>query len=888
LHSEIGGYFAMIRPDVTHYHILEKLGEGGMGVVYKARDTSLDRFVAIKFLPRNPDAERRARFVQEAKAASGLNHPNIVTVHEFGAADGEDFMVMEFIKGRTLGALIGSDGMKPADALKYSVQVTEALAAAHNAGIVHRDLKPGNIMVTDSGLVKVLDFGLAKLTEASPQLDSLDTRTAAGMVVGTAAYMSPEQAEAGPVDPRSDIFSFGAVFYEMLTGRQAFGRASRVATLTAVVHEDPPALSQTGRPVPREIERVVQRCLRKDPAERYQHMADLGIALQDLKEDSESGRISGPGPAAAPSHKPRRLLWAALGASVALAALGAWLWIGRRGPVAPEPNSVVRLTSDTGLTFSPSLSADGKLVAYASDRARRDTDIYVQQVLGRGPALRLTDDPADDYQPSISPDGAKVAFRSDRDGGGIYEVSTFGGPARLLVPHAYYPRYSPDGSRLLYWTGEPQSDLGGRNWIMPAEGGPAAEVASGWLAGPAIWAPDGSHVLALAGHVLKADVFLCPIGGPPRLSEAAMPMHARELAVQGMGSVSADYQFLASAGTAQTFGIWRVKLDPRTWRPVSAEQLTSGTGYDFEPSAAAGNVAFTSGVIRIDLWSIPLGNAGGEPDVLTKSDARIRFQARISGDGRKVVSLVWNARDTDVEVRDMQTGAAQLLTSGPETDTYALFSADGKTVAFSRNGGLYRVPVNGGTPEKIVDDAGVPCSWTPDGRFIVASRTTAATATLELIDVEARRIRPLFEHAKWRLYQPNVSPDGKWLAFNANEEPESHIYLAPFRGEQVAPESEWIPLATGSHHEDKPRWSPDGSTLYFTAILDGHRCIWSRKLDPVTRRPVGDAVPVMHFHSQRRSLGNLAEMEMGVGGGRLVVNVTEATGNIWLTRLPSN
>jgi Tol biopolymer transport system component/predicted Ser/Thr protein kinase len=886
LHSEFGGYFAMIRPDVTHYRMVEKLGEGGMGVVYKALDTSLDRFVAVKFLPRNPDAERRARFVQEAKAASALNHPNIVTVHEFGAADGEDFMVMEFIKGRTLAALVGSDGMKPADALKYSVQVAEALAAAHKAGIVHRDLKPGNIMVTDSGLVKVLDFGLAKLTEASPHLDSLETRTAAGTVVGTAAYMSPEQAEGTPVDARSDIFSFGAVLYEMLTGTQAFARASRVATLAAVVHEDPPALSQVGRTVPREIERVVQRCLNKDPAERYQHMADLWIALQDLKEDSDSGRISGPGPAAAPSHKPARMLWAALGAVVALAGLSAWLWLGRRGPAAPEANSVVRLTSDTGLTGNPSLSADGKLVAYASDRAGLDTDIYVQQVRGRGPALRVTDDPADDYQPSMSPDGSKVAFRSDRDGGGIYEVSTFGGQARLLVPRAYYPRYSPDGSRLLYWTGEPQSNVGGHNWIMPADGGPASEVAAGWLAGPAIWTPDGSHVLSMAGPMSAADVFLCPIGGPPRLSGATMTMQALGLAVLGVGSISADRQLLVSAGTAQTFSIWRLKLDPRTWQPVSAQQLTSGTQYDLEPSAAAGSVAFTSGAIRINLWSIPLGKAGGEPDVLTKSDTRMRFNARLSADGRKVVSLVWNARDTDVEVRDLETGTAQLLTSGPETDSYALFSPDGETVAFMRNRDLYRVPVNGGPAEMIVADSGAPSSWTPDGKFIVTSRSGSGTATLELADLAARRNLPLLRHPKWRLYQPNVSPDGKWMAFNANEEPESHIYLSPFRGERMASESEWVPLATGSHHEDKPRWSPDGNTLYFTAILDGHRCIWSRKLDPVTRRPVGDVAAVAHFHSQRRSLGNLSDMEMGVGGGRLVVNVTEATGNIWVAKLP--
>jgi serine/threonine protein kinase len=297
---------SMIGRAISHYEIIEKIGEGGMGVVYRARDTHLDRFVAIKVLPPEKLSvlDRKRRFVQEARTASALNHPNIVHIYDIDQQDGVDYISMEYVEGRTLGETTGRQGLKLSEALKYAIQIADGLAGAHAAGIVHRDLKPGNVMVTTEGRVKVLDFGLAKLIEtaAGPEDETDTTRqsTALGMVVGTAAYMSPEQAEGKTVDARSDIFSFGSVFYEMLTGRTAFRRDTPSLTLAAILHVEPPPLPAE---IPEEIERFILRCLRKDPARRFQTMADLKVTLEEIKKESESGTLAPSPRAVAKSRK---------------------------------------------------------------------------------------------------------------------------------------------------------------------------------------------------------------------------------------------------------------------------------------------------------------------------------------------------------------------------------------------------------------------------------------------------------------------------------------------------------------------------------------------------------------------------------------------------------
>ncbi len=318
----------MVGRTVSHYQIVERLGAGGMGEVYKARDTHLDRFVAIKVLnpDKVPDPQRKARFVQEAKAASALNHPNIVHIYDIGTDEGVDFIAMEYVVGKALDELIPRTGMRLGEALKIAAQVADALARAHEAGIVHRDVKPSNLMLDEHGVVKVVDFGLAKLIEEAQASEDATTctvpvKTGEGAIVGTVAYMSPEQAEGKPLDGRSDIFSFGAVLYEMVTGRRAFSGDTAVSTLAAVIKDHPKPLGDVAPETPRDLEKLISRCLQKQPDRRWQAMSDLRVALSELREESESGDRQA---AKSPAQGRGWWRWAVL-AALLLVFAGAWL-----------------------------------------------------------------------------------------------------------------------------------------------------------------------------------------------------------------------------------------------------------------------------------------------------------------------------------------------------------------------------------------------------------------------------------------------------------------------------------------------------------------------------------------------------------------------------------
>src|SRR5262245_37100036 len=403
---------SLIGQQLGSYQILSLLGAGGMGVVYKGRDTRLNRSVAIKVLPRDKmsDPERKRRFVQEAKAASALNHPNIITIHDIGGESGVDFIVMEYVAGKTLDQRIPRKGMRLNEALTLAVQMADALAKAHSAGIIHRDLKPTNVMVTDQGFVKVLDFGLAKLTEVSESGEdgtrTLQSQTEEGMIIGTLSYMSPEQAEGKRLDARSDIFSFGSVLYEMFTGRRAFQGETKASTIAAILKEEPKPAGQITEALPKELERVITRCLRKDRERRTQHLDDVKLALLELKEESDSGTLL-----AAPPAKPtasRSLVWGS-GLLVLLIIAGLAVWFLRsrtkRQDVFP---TIVPLTTYAGMEFNPSFSPDGNQVAFSWNGEKQDNfDIYLK-LIGLGEPFRLTKDPADDYSPAWSPDGRSI------------------------------------------------------------------------------------------------------------------------------------------------------------------------------------------------------------------------------------------------------------------------------------------------------------------------------------------------------------------------------------------------------------------------------------------------------------------------------------------------
>ena len=509
-----------------HYRLEEKLGQGGMGIVYRAVDTHLDRPVAIKVLPMLflADPERTKRFVQEAKAASALNHPNVVTIHDISNSDGIDFIAMEYVEGKPLSELI-SPKMGLAEALRYSTQIADALAAAHAAGVVHRDVKPANIMITPRGMVKLLDFGLAKLTE--PDADSSDRPTSRlGMVIGTPSYMSPEQVAGKPVDWRSDIFSFGCVFYEMVTGRAAFLEDTEFDTLVAVESSDAIPVSQLTRGVPPDIDRLIRLCLRKDPAKRFQSAHDLKIALEDLNENPvEHTQVSAPATVFRGARFRKRLAAGAAGVLIIVAAVFAGTWLFE--PASAPPGQPRLFTGYPGIEAEPAFSPDGKQLAFVWNGQSQDNyDIYVKPVRS-GFRRQLTTSGARDHSPAWAPDGRQLAFLRESAGGHkLLVVPAGGGPERELATSkaagiAMGLAWHPDGKTIAFVDKVSLSEASGISLFSIDTRRKRALTTPPALSGDdsyPVFSPDGTQLAFIRNldgqgvvHVVAAS------GGEPRL-----------------------------------------------------------------------------------------------------------------------------------------------------------------------------------------------------------------------------------------------------------------------------------------------------------------------------------------------------------------------------------
>jgi Tol biopolymer transport system component/tRNA A-37 threonylcarbamoyl transferase component Bud32 len=786
----------MIGRTLSHYEITEKLGEGGMGVVYKARDTHLNRPVAIKVLPQEKvaDAERTRRFVQEAKAASALNHPNIVTIYDVDQVGEVNFIAMEFVEGKPLSELIPQNGMSLNDTLKYSIQIADALARAHERGIVHRDLKPGNVMVSTRGLVKILDFGLAKLTEAVTADDSEATRTSAapktevGTVVGTAAYMSPEQARGHKVDARSDIFSFGAVLYELVTGRRAFPGDSPMGTIAAVINQEPIPARQFAGERSLQIEGIIERCLRKDPERRWQDFTNLRVALEDLKPGSDSGRLETKSPPAPPTAKRRRLLLP-VAAALALVLVGAAVWIPRLldpSEGRPEqPLYALPFTTMEGSERTPTFSPDGNQVAFSwNGESGENFDIYAQ-VVGSGSPLRLTKDPAQDTAPAWSPDGRYVAFiRSTgvNGEGAIYLVSPLGGAERkvaegiFLKHHENWPTrlgWAPDGKTLFL------SELDGG-----AQGIFSVDLATGEkrrLTSPPTHgdyslavSPDGETVAfaRLASAGLASSLYVAPIrGGEPR--RLAVPL----------GSVTV------------------------TWMPDGKEIVyAAGQAAGFSPSLW--RIAVAGGEPR----RLPILGDGGVMPVVSPSGRRLIY-VRLERDAN-----LWRY---DRPERDGDSWQTRKLTTSTHLDSSPRISPDGRRIAFastrSGNTQIWVAESDGANQVQLTslkDQSGSP-RWSPDGRSIVFDARTKGDTDIYVVDSHGGPPRPIVVEAG-NQDRPSWSHDAMWIYFASDHTGTKQIWKIRAGGGnliQITRRSGEIPFE-----------SADGRFVYF--VRPGERTVW--------------------------------------------------------------
>ena len=775
----------MIGKTLGHYQITEKLGEGGMGVVYKARDTHLDRFVAIKALPpeRVADPERKRRFIQEAKAASALNHPNIITIHDIDQADGVDYMAMEYVAGKMLDELIPRKGMRLSLALKYAVQIADALARAHGAGIIHRDLKPSNVMVDEHGLVKVLDFGLAKLTEtAGPEAETAATRTGEGTVLGTAAYMSPEQAEGKHIDTRSDIFSFGSVLYEMVTGQRAFRGDTRASTIASILREDPKPIRQVAEGLPGEVERIVRRCLRKDPEHRFQTMADLRVALEELKEESDSGSLSDE-VLTAPKRQ-RLVAWVAvlLGA-VALGTVTFWL-LRPTERAAQLSMTAVPLTSYPGYEIYPSFSPDGNQLAFVWDGERQDNlDIYVK-LIGPGTPIRITTDPAEESDPAWSPDGRWIAFVRDLPDAkaGFFVIPALGGPERKLAetssalwyhslpgPHV---TWSADGKRLII-ANKPSPSESSALFCLSVNTGEMRQLthppATSNDSGVAL-SPDG-RTLAFVRMVAwgASDIYLLPLSGellpegePVRLTfEGQM---AKDPAWTADGK-----EIVYSLGTFRgSYNLWRIAAQGagRAARPQRVASVGEDGMYPAISRGTSPRLAYARYQTDVNIWRLDLSRAGkGQPAVKLIASSRRNFAPQYSPDGKRIAfhsdrsgsTQLWVANDDGSNALQLTSQPAfsvgwptwspdsqQILfsaTVGGQLRTFLVratggeptqfaesvegWSRDGRWIYLYSQGKVWKKPVAGGEPKQITREPGLFMGESPDGTFIHYCRTTS-------------------------------------------------------------------------------------------------------------------------------------------------------------------
>jgi eukaryotic-like serine/threonine-protein kinase len=917
------------------YEIIALIGAGGMGEVWLATELRLGRKVALKLLPPDltRDPARILRFEQEAKSASALNHPNVCTIHALGeTSEGQHYIAMEYVEGETLRRRLASARLSLREALDVGIQVAAALSVAHTVGIVHRDIKPENVMLRPDGVVKVLDFGLAKLAAVGPpgaETTQLGVNTEAGTVVGTAAYMSPEQARGQQVDARTDIWSLGVMLYEMIAGSSPFAAPSGSDVLAAILQKEPAPVARFEPDAPAELQRILTKMLRKDRSQRYQTVQDLRLDLAALRDALHSPAGSGSAPisaittqaaqaASASGHSRvadiRRRRGVALGAAAAVlvmgATLGLWWWTTARAPDSagtnvPVHRKLTRLTFGSGLQTDVTFSPDGRFIAYASDRAG-NFDIWVQSVGGGNP-VQVTQSPAQDTQPDWSQDGSTLVFRSERDGGGIFLVPALGGVERQLTSFGSYPVWSPNGQEILFVDAAALGDSESPTRLYAVsvgEGRPREMLANFLQGGGWSWIarhPDG-RISAMGDHRQLGRGFFTMARDGTRLVQSKEAPNFPLRAYLGGSYVRRRFRWHPSgaalyvqAETDGVYNLWKVRVEPRTLVWLSAERLTTGTGPDVTAAVSddGTHLAFSSEHGSTRLWLFPLDPVGrrlGPGKPLTEDDA-IASASELSPDGRYVAyNLRRPGSDRDeLWITNIDDGKSEVVAPGAGNPVWSL---DGKTLAYAYLR-LNRQPTTGavairqlGGRERFISQWTTttlffPTDWAEPGLLgtYLSRGASASLALWPITNPEADKPdRVLISKRDTDLWQGKFSPNRRWLSFVAGNE----ILVAS--GDGLHPER-WSRIA-GDHRSpaDKPRWAPDGQLLYFISRRPtSYFNLWAVRIDPELGRPVGQPFPITRFDSPSLVISpDVTQSEMDVSFRHAVLTMKTVSGSIWM------
>jgi eukaryotic-like serine/threonine-protein kinase len=866
---------------IGSYEIDSFISRGGMGEVYLAHDRRLGRKVALKILPSTftRNQERLRRFEQEARSASALNHPNIITIYEVLKSESTHLIATEFVEGVTLRHRVSQSPLELSEALTIAIQVADALSAAHKAGIVHRDIKPENIMLRPDGYVKVLDFGLAKLAEqpsanGAAEAPTMQVRTGSGVVMGTAGYMSPEQARGKEVDARSDIFSLGAVLYEMVGRRKPFEGETPSDTLAAILKSEPPPISELKPETPGELVRIINKTLRKDREERYQFVKELLIDLRALKQELDFAAKSGsrhpsyslsvPAISEAPvtpqttevkhaistitnslsiEMKRHKLATAAGIAIVVLAIAGAVYFLPKilRGSRTHFASTKITQLTNSGKVIDVTITPDGRYILYTLSDARKQS-VWIRQVSTANDKVVVPPADVGLFGITVSRDGNDLYYviKQNLDRGTLYRVPIFGGtPVKILEALDGPVSFSPDGKRMVLvrgnYPGEGESALvianaDGTNEQILARRKRPEGFSPLFFTGPS-WSPDGELIAASVfktGAPSRVIGFRVKDGKEQDLTTNGLAYMAR---VEWLRDMS-GFLLIGGNSTADS-QVWFVSYPDGTMR-----QLTNDLDQHRDVGLPEAADKFVTVVSRglVNIWVVPEGDAKRAVQLPV---GNLSFYGSYGNsvnwtpDGRIVFSSN-ESSSVDVWIMDADGGNRRQLTSNAGRNAGAVVSPDGRHIVFTstRSGSpaIWRTNIDGSNPTQLTHGTSdVFPSFSPDGKWVVYT-SVGSKPTIWRVAIEGGEPRELTSHVS--IY-PLVSPDGKFIAYLYPDSsdpfaPPNRIALIPFEGGEPVKTFEFVgPIRVQAIIE----WSPDGKSIEYSATIDNASNVWSQPLE---------------------------------------------------------